>query len=78
MHALGIPTTRSLAIVHVPNLLVERETEETAAIVSRMAPSFIRIGSFQAHNPAQVRSSIHFEQVCSPPSGTSFPWNERK
>jgi serine/tyrosine/threonine adenylyltransferase len=53
MHALGIPTTRSLAIIHVPDLPVERETTEGAAIVSRMAPSFIRIGSFQTHKPPQ-------------------------
>ena len=51
MHALGIPTTRSLALVSLPQLPVERETTETACVLTRLAPSFIRIGSFEALNP---------------------------
>ncbi|MDB5775300.1 MAG: hypothetical protein JWP38_1433 [Herbaspirillum sp.] len=46
MAALGIPTTRALAIVG-SNARVMRETPETAAVVTRMAPSFIRFGSFE-------------------------------
>lgn len=46
MAGLGIPTTRSLALVG-SNDPVRRETMETAAIVTRMAPSFIRFGSFE-------------------------------
>lgn len=46
MHALGVPTTRSLALVG-SNDRVRRETMETAAIVTRMAPSFVRFGSFE-------------------------------
>ena len=46
MHALGIPTTRALAIVGSP-LPVYREDEETAALVTRLAPSFVRFGSFE-------------------------------
>jgi uncharacterized protein YdiU (UPF0061 family) len=53
MHALGIPTTRSLALTYLPTLHVIRERVEKAAILSRVAPSFIRIGSFQALNPPQ-------------------------
>ncbi|QID19213.1 YdiU family protein [Nitrogeniibacter mangrovi] len=46
MAALGIPTTRALALVgsHEP---VQRETLETAAVVTRMSPSFVRFGSFE-------------------------------
>jgi len=46
MAALGIPTTRALCVVgsHAP---VRRETMETAAVVTRLAPSFIRFGSFE-------------------------------
>ena len=46
MHALGIPTTRALAIVGSP-APVRRETVETAAVVTRLAPSFIRFGHFE-------------------------------
>lgn len=46
MHALGIPTTRALAIVGSDHL-VYREEEETAALVTRLAPSFVRFGSFE-------------------------------
>jgi uncharacterized protein YdiU (UPF0061 family) len=46
MHGLGIPTTRALALV-VSDDRVVRETVETAAIVTRMAPSFVRFGSFE-------------------------------
>ena len=53
MHALRIPTTRSLALIHLPDLEVIREEIETACVLTRMAPSFIRIGSFEALNPPQ-------------------------
>jgi len=46
MHGLGIPTTRALALV-VSDDVVMREEPETAAIVTRMAPSFVRFGSFE-------------------------------
>jgi uncharacterized protein YdiU (UPF0061 family) len=46
MHALGIPTTRALAIVG-SDRPVYREDEETAALVTRLAPSFVRFGSFE-------------------------------
>ncbi|MDO9467058.1 MAG: YdiU family protein, partial [Thiobacillus sp.] len=46
MHALGIPTTRALCIVG-SDRPVHREDEETAALVTRLAPSFVRFGSFE-------------------------------
>jgi serine/tyrosine/threonine adenylyltransferase len=46
MHALGIPTTRALCVTGSP-LRVRRETVETAAVVTRVAPSFIRFGHFE-------------------------------
>ncbi|HEY9275202.1 protein adenylyltransferase SelO [Achromobacter sp.] len=46
MHGLGVPTTRALALV-VSDDPVMRETVETAAIVTRMSPSFVRFGSFE-------------------------------
>jgi serine/tyrosine/threonine adenylyltransferase len=46
MAGLGIPTTRALSM-SVSDRPVVRETFETSAIVCRMAPSFIRFGSFE-------------------------------
>ena len=46
MHALGVPTTRALALVGSP-LPVQRESTETAAVVTRVAPSFLRFGHFE-------------------------------
>ena len=46
MHGLGIPTTRALCITGSP-MPVLRETLETAAVVTRVAPCFIRFGHFE-------------------------------
>src|SRR5450830_1088102 len=46
MHALGIPTSRALAVAG-SDQGVMRETVETSAVVVRMAPSFVRFGSFE-------------------------------
>ena len=46
MAALGIPTSRALAIVGSDQLAM-RERPETTAVVTRMAPSFVRFGSFE-------------------------------
>lgn len=46
MHALGIPTTRSLAVVTTGEL-VFRETGLPGAILTRVAASHIRVGTFE-------------------------------
>jgi serine/tyrosine/threonine adenylyltransferase len=46
MHHLGIPTTRALAVVGSPAPVL-RENVETAAVVTRVAPSFLRFGHFE-------------------------------
>jgi uncharacterized protein YdiU (UPF0061 family) len=46
MHALGVPTTRALAVAGSA-LPVMRESPETGAIVTRVAPSFLRFGHFE-------------------------------
>lgn len=46
MHALGIPTTRALCLTASPQP-VRRETLETAAVVTRLSPSFVRFGHFE-------------------------------
>ena len=46
MQALGIPTTRALCVTG-SDAPVRREVMETAAVVTRVAPSFIRFGHFE-------------------------------
>ena len=46
MHRLGIPTTRSLCITG-SDAPVYRETVETAAVLTRLAPTHVRFGSFE-------------------------------
>ncbi|MBI3902075.1 MAG: YdiU family protein [Nitrosomonadales bacterium] len=46
MHGLGIPSTRALCIVG-SDVPVYRETRETAAVITRLAPSHVRFGSFE-------------------------------
>lgn len=63
MAALGVPTTRALCIT-ASRLPVLRETVETAAVVTRVAPSFLRFGHFEhfAHHdqPEQLRQLLDF------------------
>jgi uncharacterized protein YdiU (UPF0061 family) len=46
MHALGVPTTRSLAVV-ATGRPVQRETMLPGAVLTRVAASHLRVGSFQ-------------------------------
>ncbi|MBM7693516.1 uncharacterized protein YdiU (UPF0061 family) [Peribacillus deserti] len=46
IHALGIPTTRSLAVVTTGENII-RETELPGAILTRVASSHLRVGTFQ-------------------------------
>ncbi len=46
MAALGVPTSRALCVTG-SDMRVMRETPETGAVATRMAPTFIRFGSFE-------------------------------
>ncbi|SDG57537.1 Uncharacterized conserved protein YdiU, UPF0061 family [Lentzea fradiae] len=46
MHALGIPTTRSLAVV-ATGAVVQRDEPLAGAVLARVAASHLRVGSFQ-------------------------------
>jgi uncharacterized protein YdiU (UPF0061 family) len=46
MHALGVPTTRSLAVVGTGRP-VQRETPQPGAVLARVASSHLRVGSFE-------------------------------
>ena len=63
MAGLEIPTTRALCVTGSP-LPVRRETIETAAVLARVAPSFVRFGHFEhfAHNDlhAELRQLADF------------------
>jgi uncharacterized protein YdiU (UPF0061 family) len=70
MAGLGIPTSRALALV-VSDDPVYRETVETAAIVTRVSPSFVRFGSFEhwSSSPDNLRLLVdyvidHFYPEC--------------
>jgi uncharacterized protein YdiU (UPF0061 family) len=52
MAALGVPTTRALSVVG-SDMGVQREQVETAAVVTRLAPSFIRFGHFEHFSARQ-------------------------
>ena len=57
MHGLGIPSTRSLAVLGIGELIY-RETPEPAAVLVRVSDSHVRFGSFQkfhfTNRPANV------------------------
>jgi uncharacterized protein YdiU (UPF0061 family) len=46
MHALGVPTTRALAVT-ATGRPVQRETVQRGAVLARVASSHLRVGSFQ-------------------------------
>ena len=66
MHGLGIPTTRALALTGSKGRVI-RETLETAAVVTRVAPSFLRFGHFEhfaaLNQPEALRQLADF--VCA-------------
>ncbi len=63
MHGLGIPTTRALCVTG-SDAPVRREEIETAAVVTRTAPSFIRFGHFEhfsySNRHAQLKALADF------------------
>ncbi len=66
MHALGIPTTRSLAVIATGED-VYRETALPGAILTRVAQSHIRVGSFEfayLQNDIQILQQLLEYSVC--------------
>ncbi len=57
MHGLGIPTTRALCITGSDDR-VRREEIETAAVVARTSPSFIRFGHFEHFSHANQHDQL--------------------
>ena len=82
MHALGIPTTRALCVTG-SNAPVWRETQETAAVVTRVAPSFVRFGHFEHFSHTQQHAQLrtlanyvidHFYPDCRSAAGADGPY----
>ena len=60
MHALGVPTTRALAVVATGDL-VRRETMLPGAVFVRVAASHLRVGTFQyaaSHDDPELLSKL--------------------
>ncbi len=57
MHALGIPTTRALAAVTTGER-VQRETALPGGVITRVASSHIRVGTFQYHYAKQDTEAL--------------------
>lgn len=58
LNAMGIPTTRALALSLLPHSKVRRETFEPGAIVVRFAQSWVRLGNFDILRARSDRDSI--------------------
>ncbi len=70
MHALGVPTTRALAVAGSA-LPVMRETMETGAVVTRVAPSFLRFGHFEHFS--HTGQHAHLRRLVDFTIATYFP-----
>jgi uncharacterized protein YdiU (UPF0061 family) len=64
MHFLGVPSTRALSLVGtgdvvVRDMLYDGNTQpEPGAIISRVAPSFVRFGNFEIHASRGERDAL--------------------
>lgn len=59
-NALGIPSTRALALTVLPETNARRERIESCAMVCRMAPTWIRFGNFDY---ARTKGKTHVIQL---------------
>jgi uncharacterized protein YdiU (UPF0061 family) len=57
MHALGIPTTRSLAVVTTGET-VYRDTKQPGAVLTRIAASHLRVGTFEYFAARQDNQAV--------------------
>jgi len=70
MFALGIPTTRALSIASSDEPVL-RERPETAAVLIRMAPTFVRFGSFEFFHYQRRPEMV--KELADYAIATSFP-----
>jgi uncharacterized protein YdiU (UPF0061 family) len=78
MHGLGVPTTRALSIMG-SDYAVYREQTETAAVVARVAPSFVRFGHFEhfsaLNQPVQLKKLADYAMQRYYPACQAAPGN---
>ena len=72
MHGLGIPTTRALSVIG-SDQGVRRETMETAAVVARVAPSFVRFGHFEHFAHAATDRSVELKTLADAVIDSHYP-----
>ena len=60
MHALGVATTRSLAVVKT-DTPIQRDTDDHAAVLTRLATSHIRFGTFEY--ASRLEDTAHLAQL---------------
>ena len=76
MHALGIPTSRSLAVVSTGEL-VQRERALPGAVLTRVAASHLRVGTFEwaaAHrDPAALAALVDYTIHRHDPAAAAAP-----
>jgi serine/tyrosine/threonine adenylyltransferase len=93
MHRLGVPTTRALSLVATGDLVVRdmfydgHPRPEPGAIVCRVAPSFVRFGSFEIHAALEEVDVLrrladwvitrHYPEFGAPPESSSREAAER-
>ncbi|KAG7751213.1 hypothetical protein KL912_000346 [Ogataea haglerorum] len=58
LSAIGIPSTRALAITALPRTYAMRARHEKCAVVCRMAPTWIRIGTFDLYKWREDRKGL--------------------
>jgi hypothetical protein len=73
LHALNVPTSRALSVISIKDVEVVRERRVSAAITTRLAPIWIRIGSFEHHSSRDEWESSRLigEFVCK----EGYGWN---
>ena len=70
MYALGIPTTRSLAVTTTGET-VYRETPQPGAVLTRIASSHLRVGTFEYFAARENHQAL--EQLCDYAIGRHYP-----
>ncbi|KAJ1517906.1 hypothetical protein HMI55_005016 [Coelomomyces lativittatus] len=72
-HALGIPTSRAACMI-ATGKPVQREIMEPGAIVTRLAPSWIRFGSFELWVARQDK--VNLEKLMKYTQTRFYPWTQ--
>jgi len=58
LNAIGIPSTRALAITALPETYAQRGNMESCAVVCRMASSWVRVGTFDLYRYRNDRKGL--------------------